>query len=111
MVWGQVVRVALLALQNLLAAPGLELAPEMVEAGLPKVVQQRLVQVRIFPRASCLEHPDVHCQHRHNWTPKLVHFCQMQEHCCCQKSWWLLWVLGSGKADHLWVCRTGRMRM
>ncbi|BDA44912.1 V-type proton ATPase subunit H [Coccomyxa sp. Obi] len=40
----KVVRVALLALQNLLAAPGLELAPEMVEAGLPKVVQQRLVQ-------------------------------------------------------------------
>lgn len=42
---GQVVRVALLALQNLLAAPGLDLAPEMVEAALPKVVQQRLLQV------------------------------------------------------------------
>ncbi len=39
------VRVALLALQNLLAAPGLDLAPEMVEAALPKVVQQRLLQV------------------------------------------------------------------
>lgn len=67
-VWGQVVRVALLALQNLLAAPGLELAPEMVEAGLLKVVQQRLVQVRTFPGGSCLEHPDGHCQHA-----KLVH--------------------------------------
>ncbi|EIE21667.1 vacuolar ATP synthase subunit H [Coccomyxa subellipsoidea C-169] len=40
----KVVRVALLALQNLLAAPGLDLAPEMVEAALPKVVQQRLLQ-------------------------------------------------------------------
>lgn len=40
------VRVALLALRNLLAAPGLELGPEMVELGLPKVVQQRMLQVR-----------------------------------------------------------------
>lgn len=42
----QVVRVALLALRNLLAAPGLELGPEMVELGLPKVVQQRMLQAR-----------------------------------------------------------------
>jgi len=41
-----VVRVALLALRNLLAAPGLELGPELVELGLPKVVQQRLLQAR-----------------------------------------------------------------
>ncbi len=41
----QVVRVALLALKNLLTVPGLELGPDMVEAGLPKVVQQRLLQV------------------------------------------------------------------
>ena len=40
------VRVALLALRNLLAAPGLELGPELVELGLPKVVQQRLLQAR-----------------------------------------------------------------
>lgn len=51
--WGQVVRVALLALQNLLAAPGLELGPEMVEAGLLKVVQQRLLQVTCSPLSSC----------------------------------------------------------
>lgn len=42
---GQVVRVALLSLKNLLAAPGLEVGPDMVEAGLPKVVQQRMLQV------------------------------------------------------------------
>ncbi|KAK9845988.1 hypothetical protein WJX81_007801 [Elliptochloris bilobata] len=40
----KVVRVALLALRNLLAAPGLELGPEMVDLGLPKVVQQRKLQ-------------------------------------------------------------------
>jgi hypothetical protein len=45
----QVVRVALLALRNLLAAPGLELGPELVELGLPKVVQQRLLQARRAP--------------------------------------------------------------
>jgi len=45
----QVVRVALLALRNLLAAPGLELGPELVELGLPKVVQQRLLQARARP--------------------------------------------------------------
>ena len=38
-------RVAMLALRNLLANQKLELGPEMVEAGLPKVVQQRIVQV------------------------------------------------------------------
>ena len=41
----QVMRVAMLALRNLLANQKLELGPEMVEAGLPKVVQQRIVQV------------------------------------------------------------------
>ena len=47
--WGagaQVVRVAVLALRNLLAAPGLDLGPDMVEAGLPKVVTQRQLQAR-----------------------------------------------------------------
>ena len=43
----QVMRVAMLALRNLLANPKLELGPEMVEAGLPKVVQQRIVQVQL----------------------------------------------------------------
>ena len=46
----QVVRVALLALCNLLAAPGLELGPEMVDLGLPKVVQQRKLQARPHDR-------------------------------------------------------------
>ena len=41
----QVMRVAMLALRNLLANQKLELGPEMVEAGLPKVVQQRITQV------------------------------------------------------------------
>lgn len=38
-------RVAMLSLRNLLANTKLELGPEMVEAGLSKVVQQRLSQV------------------------------------------------------------------
>ena len=42
----QVVRIAVLALRNLLAAPGLDYGPDMVEAGLPKVVQQRQLQAR-----------------------------------------------------------------
>ena len=39
------VRVALLALKNLLSTPGLDVGPDMVEAGLPKVVAQRQLQV------------------------------------------------------------------
>lgn len=42
------VRVALMGLKNLLADPALDIGPEAVEAGLPKVVQQRMMQV-IFP--------------------------------------------------------------
>ena len=42
----QVVRVALLGLKNLLSDASLDIGPEAVEAGLPKVVQQRLLQVR-----------------------------------------------------------------
>ena len=38
-------RVAMLSLRNLLANNRLELGPDMVEAGLPKVVQQRITQV------------------------------------------------------------------
>ena len=41
----QVVRVAVLSLKNLLADEKLQLGPDMVEAGLPKVVQQRTNQV------------------------------------------------------------------
>ena len=41
----QVVRVAVLSLKNLLAEEKLQLGPDMVEAGLPKVVQQRTNQV------------------------------------------------------------------
>ncbi len=41
----QVMRVAMLALRNLLTNDKLQLGPEMVEAGLPKVVQQRITQV------------------------------------------------------------------
>ena len=41
----QVVRVALMGLKNLLADASLDVGPEAVEAGLPKVVQQRLLQV------------------------------------------------------------------
>jgi hypothetical protein len=41
----QVVRVALSSLKNLLSAPGLQVGQDMVEAGLPKVVHQRLLQV------------------------------------------------------------------
>jgi hypothetical protein len=59
----QVVRVAVLALRNLLAAPGLEYGPDMVEAGLPKVVQQRQLQARSLAMLHlagavllCLEH-------------------------------------------------------
>ncbi|CAL5229877.1 g13289 [Coccomyxa viridis] len=40
----KVVRVALMGLKNLLADPALDVGPEAVEAGLPKVVQQRLLQ-------------------------------------------------------------------
>ena len=48
--WGaQVVRIAVLALRNLLSAPGLDYGPDMVEAGLPKVVQQRQLQARHPP--------------------------------------------------------------
>lgn len=39
-------RVAMLSLRNLLANNKLELGPDMVEAGLPKIVQQRIVQVK-----------------------------------------------------------------
>ncbi|KAL3157490.1 hypothetical protein ABBQ32_011954 [Trebouxia sp. C0010 RCD-2024] len=39
-------RVAMLALRNLLTDDKLELGPEMVEAGLPKVVQQRKTQLK-----------------------------------------------------------------
>ena len=35
----------MLALRNLLTNDKLELGPDMVEAGLPKVVQQRMTQV------------------------------------------------------------------
>ncbi len=41
----QVMRVAMLALRNLLTNDKLQLGPDMVEAGLPKVVQQRISQV------------------------------------------------------------------
>ncbi len=44
----QVWRVAMLALRNLLTNDKLELGPEMVEAGLPKVVQQRKTQVQLL---------------------------------------------------------------
>ncbi|CAK0784291.1 hypothetical protein CVIRNUC_007495 [Coccomyxa viridis] len=40
----KVVRVALLGLKNLLSDASLDIGPEAVEAGLPKVVQQRLLQ-------------------------------------------------------------------
>ena len=46
----QVWRVAMLALRNLLTNAKLELGPDMVEAGLPKVVQQRLTQVHTLAR-------------------------------------------------------------
>ena len=38
----------MLALRNLLTNDKLELGPDMVEAGLPKVVQQRLTQVHVW---------------------------------------------------------------
>lgn len=38
----------MLALRNLLTNDKLELGPDMVEAGLPKVVQQRMTQVCVF---------------------------------------------------------------
>ena len=38
----------MLALRNLLTNDKLELGPDMVEAGLPKVVQQRMSQVPIL---------------------------------------------------------------
>ncbi len=38
-----------MGLKNLLADPALDVGPEAVEAGLPKVVQQRLLQVRTLP--------------------------------------------------------------
>ena len=38
----------MLALRNLLTNDKLELGPDMVEAGLPKVVQQRLTQVPLL---------------------------------------------------------------
>jgi len=38
--------VALMGVKNLLADPALDVGPQAVEAGLPKVVQQRLMQVR-----------------------------------------------------------------
>lgn len=45
----QVVRVTLNALKNLLLAPDLDVGPDMVETGLPKVVAQRKQQVRHGP--------------------------------------------------------------
>ena len=36
-----------MGVKNLLADPALDIGPQAVEAGLPKVVQQRLMQVRI----------------------------------------------------------------
>jgi hypothetical protein len=42
----KVVRVALLVLRNLLEHPGGEVASDMVEAGLPKVLVVRGMQVR-----------------------------------------------------------------
>lgn len=42
----KVMRVAMLALRNLLTNDKLQLGPEMVEAGLPKVVQQRITQTK-----------------------------------------------------------------
>ncbi len=44
----KVVRVGLLSLRNLLAEPGLGLASDMMEAGLPKVVTTRGMQVSNF---------------------------------------------------------------
>ena len=44
-VGGQVVRVALMTLKNLLTTPGVVAGPEMVEVGLQKVVAQRKLQV------------------------------------------------------------------
>lgn len=43
----KVVRVALLSLKNLLAEKELGLAADMVDAGLPKVVATRSLQVRL----------------------------------------------------------------
>ena len=48
----QVVRVALMGLKNLLADAALDVGPEAVEAGLPKVVQQRLLQVHAPSRST-----------------------------------------------------------
>ena len=42
----KVVRVALLALRNLLAEQQLDLAADMVDAGLPKALAMRAMQVR-----------------------------------------------------------------
>lgn len=47
--WAQVLRVSLLTLKNLLANPELDVGPDAVEAGLPKVVAQRLLQVPPVP--------------------------------------------------------------
>ncbi len=46
-------RVAMLALRNLLTNDKLQLGPEMVEAGLPKVVQQRISQVCCSQQSAC----------------------------------------------------------
>ena len=51
----QVVRVALLGLKNLLGDASLDIGPEAVEAGLPKVVQQRLLQVRCAASCSAIK--------------------------------------------------------
>ena len=49
-------RVAMLSLRNLLANSKLELGPDMVEAGLPKVVQQRITQVSHLSTSPLPEH-------------------------------------------------------
>lgn len=52
----------MLALRNLLTNEKLQLGPDMVEAGLPKVVQQRITQV-LRPTAFCQEGCSVQLLH------------------------------------------------
>ena len=64
----QVVRVALMGLKNLLADPALDVGPEAVESGLPKVVQQRLLQVHTIPLLVLLWQSDLCGCHRGDTT-------------------------------------------
>ncbi len=62
----QVLRVAILAISNLAKNPKVDIAADLVEAGLPRVIGHRKQQVR--PHSECVQSCEI--------LPPMLHLCR-----------------------------------